>query len=203
MKIDARDVTVLILAGGRARRMGGQDKGLVELKGKAMIQHIVEQIESQCDTLIINANRNQKHYEELGFPVISDELQDYQGPLAGMLAGLKAVKTRWMITLPTDGPFVEPNYVANMALAIESSGNLIAVAQGHGRLQPVYVLLDRNLAPDLQDYLASGERKIDRWYDTVGYTTVPWPDSSPMFINVNSPEDLESAESLLGDKPEI
>ena len=200
MKIESGDVTALVLAGGQARRMGGQDKGLVELQGKPMIQHIVEQISSQCGALVINANRNHEQYEKPGYPVISDELEDYQGPLAGMLAGLKAVQTRWMITLPTDGPFVESNYVEKMTGAIESSGNQIAVAQGQDRLQPVYVLLDRNLAPKLEDYLANGERKIDRWYDTVGYTSVPWPDTSKMFINVNSPDDLDAAESLLDQK---
>ena len=96
------DVTALVLAGGRGQRMGGTDKGLIELSGKPMIEHILERLEPQCDHIIINANRNVDRYASYGHPVLRDSLGDYQGPLAGFSTGLRHAKTPFIMTLPLE-----------------------------------------------------------------------------------------------------
>jgi len=188
--MDKSNVSAVILAGGRATRMGGNDKGLVEVNGQPLVQVIADQLLPQVDTLLINANRNQQTYRELGFEVMQDDLPDYQGPLAGMLAALKCIQTDWLLTLPCDGPYVDTNYVQKMVDAVNHSSLQLAVASDGERLQPVYALIHRNLISSLDAYLASGERKIDRWYAEVGFTTVSFAQGVMMFTNLNTPEQL-------------
>ena len=95
-----KNVTGLILAGGLARRMGGVDKGLILLEGRPMISYIIDALKPQVNSIIINANRNISDYDVYGYPVISDEISDYQGPLAGMASGLKYSQTDFIATVP-------------------------------------------------------------------------------------------------------
>jgi len=108
----AHSVSAMILAGGRATRMGGQDKGLIPLAGQPMIQHVINSIAPQVDHLAINANRNQADYAALGYPVIGDNISGYQGPLAGMAAGLAWSPSERLLMLPCDGPLVPNDLVA-------------------------------------------------------------------------------------------
>ena len=111
---DSKNITAVVLAGGRGRRLGGQDKGLMELDGKPLIKHILDLVTPQVNAVIINANRNQEIYADLGHPVISDTMTDYQGPLAGFAAALTASDTDYIMTLPCDGPYVP----ADLALSL-------------------------------------------------------------------------------------
>ena len=106
--VTAEDITVVILAGGMGRRMGGQDKGLVEFQGKSLIRHVVDAIRLQSSQILINANRNIEQYRAMGYPVVEDSLSGFQGPLAGFLAALQTISTSYLLTLPCDGPFVHP-----------------------------------------------------------------------------------------------
>ncbi len=187
---DSSNITGLILAGGRALRMQGQDKGLLTIKGIPFVSKIANQLEPQCKTLIINANRNMQSYAATGYPIVKDTLSGFQGPLAGMLSGLKTMKTEWMVTVPCDGPFLEKNYVHRMAAAI-SGESVIAIAKADGRFQPVYTLIHYSLLPSLEKYLYSGERKIDRWIFQHNYSEVDFSDSPSMFENINTPEQLD------------
>ncbi|MEW8394895.1 MAG: molybdenum cofactor guanylyltransferase MobA, partial [Candidatus Thiodiazotropha sp.] len=108
------DVTAVILAGGRGRRMGGEDKGLIELNGEPLIQHVITSIAPQVGQILINANRNQARYQAFGYPVIADSLLNYQGPLAGFIAALEAITTEDMLTLPCDGPPVPADMVERL-----------------------------------------------------------------------------------------
>ena len=190
----ANNITALVLAGGRARRMGGQDKGLIMLGDKTMVQHVCDAIAPQCQRLLVNANRNHEQYAATGYQVIGDPLTDFQGPLAGMLAGLQNINTEWLITIPTDGPFVSPQYSDRMLNAIANTDTKAAVAFAEERLQPVYALLHHSLATSLQQYLENGDRKIDQWYAAIGFIQVDFSDSPRMFFNINSPDDLHKAE---------
>ncbi len=181
---------MVVLAGGRASRMGGNDKGLVKFNGTPLVRLIAEQISGQANNLLINANRNIEEYRRMGFQVVEDEMQDYQGPLAGILVGLKTCETDWLLTIPCDGPYVSSDYVEKMMHGIEDGRHQIAVASDGDRLQPVYALLHKDLIPSLTTYLKSGERKIDRWYAQEGYKEVTFPKQENMFTNVNTPEQL-------------
>ncbi|MBV2125110.1 MAG: molybdenum cofactor guanylyltransferase [Candidatus Thiodiazotropha sp. (ex Ctena orbiculata)] len=188
-------VTAVILAGGRGRRMGGEDKGLIELNGRPLVQHVISAIQPQVATILINANRNQERYAAFGCPVIADSLLDYQGPLAGFIAALQAVETEDMLTLPCDGPLVPPDLVARLYEARQSAGADIAVAHDGDRLQPVYALIPKRLADSLQRYLDRGDRKIDLWYEEHRVAHADFSDIPRTFINVNT---LQERDNLQG-----
>ena len=101
-----KDITGLVLAGGMGRRMDSRDKGLIAFRGKPMVAHVIERLAPQVGSLIINANRNLDQYGGLGYPVVSDEVSGYAGPLAGLHAGLRACTTPLIVTAPCDSPFL-------------------------------------------------------------------------------------------------
>jgi molybdenum cofactor guanylyltransferase len=185
------EITAVILAGGRGSRMGGIDKGLVELNGKPLIEHVIAAIEPQVGSLMINANRNHQAYAELGYPVISDSMQDYQGPLAGFLAAMEAAQTSDILTVPCDGPLLAEDLVKRLREAREKEQAEIAVAFDGKRLQPVYALIPTRLKTSLQTYLDGGDRKIDLWYGQHRFAKADFSDIPATFVNVNTPEERE------------
>jgi len=191
--IDAQDITALVLAGGKSRRMGGRDKGLLPFGNGLLVQHVLDAILPQVGTALISANRNQAEYEQLGYPVIADPLDDFQGPLAGFLAGLEHMQTDYLLTLPCDGPVVVPDLARRLAVGLVEANADIAVAHDGRRLQPVYALLHRRVLPGLRLALQQGERKIDRWYPLNAWVTVDFSDVPEQFSNINTPEDYASA----------
>lgn len=188
-KISRKDITAVILAGGQGRRMGGQDKGLIEFEGRPIIELLIEQLKSQNIRIVINANRNQSTYEQFGYPVISDELADYQGPLAGFATTMKAVETDFILTLPCDGPLLADNFIDTFIEVQTEEGHSICVADDGERLQPVYALIKVDLLDSLLSFLQSGDRKIDRWYAQHDYAKVDFSNQKNMFANINKPED--------------
>ena len=112
-----KKITAVLLAGGRATRMGGDDKGLILFAGEPLVKKICAALQPQVAEILINANRNHAEYRRLGHRIIPDQLADYQGPLAGMHAALQAIETDWLLTIPCDGPFVAADYAAKMQAA--------------------------------------------------------------------------------------
>lgn len=189
--------TAVILAGGQARRMGGQDKGLIELAGSPMIQHILEAIAPQVGKVIINANRNQEIYAHYGYPVIADELDGYCGPLAGMASSMRAVDTPFMVTVPCDSPFVPIDLVERLYLRMIHEDADISVAHNGERIQPVFTLLKTTLLDSLLDFLGKGERKIDKWFENHKLAITDFSDKPDTFININTRNELVLIESRL------
>lgn len=189
IKPDRSNITAVILAGGRGRRLGGQDKGLVELDGKPLIEHILDAIASQVDRITINANRNQQSYANYGYPVINDNMADYQGPLAGFAAALSACNTDYIVTLPCDGPYVPANLVERLSNALIENNADLAVAHDGQRMQPVYALIPRSLLGSLQAFLDAGDRKIDLWYARHSTAQADFSDITETFFNINTAED--------------
>lgn len=187
-------ISALVLAGGRATRMGGQDKGLIKLGRETITARITRQLAPQVDEIIISANRNLELYAALGYAVVSDNYGDYQGPLAGMAAGFSHIRNQWMLTAPCDGPFIANDYARQMLSQAKHDSSRIVVATDGNRLQPVYALIHRKLAPSLNEYLLSGGRKIDLWYAQHGYSEVAFSDHE-MFTNINTPQQLQEVEN--------
>ena len=198
--IEKKDITALILAGGKGRRLGGQDKGLVHYKNKPLIEHVIERIQPQLGTIIVNANRNQEIYMGYGFSVINDELSDYQGPLAGFATAMKAVNTSHIITLPCDGPLLPKNLVSKMLEALNNTprtaSETIIVAHNGERLQPVYALIPVNLISSLEQFLEGGERKIDLWYAKHSMKIADFSDTPNAFDNINTEEQRKKMEAI-------
>ncbi len=192
--IDQSQVTGIILAGGQARRMGGLDKGLVEINGKTMCERVIGLFAPQVAEIFINANRNQDRYQAFGKPVIGDCLPGYLGPLVGLVSGMMAARTPWIITVPCDGPFLKRDYVSRMSGQVFSRTDVV-VARDSERLQPTYMLVKTELADDLRGFLESGERKIDRWFVKHHYETCDFSDSPDCFLNINTEEERQEAEN--------
>jgi len=197
MKHHSDKVTGLVLAGGRARRMAGRDKGLIELAGRSMVHWIVQRLVPQTTSVMISANRNFDRYAEFGFEVIRDIDDSFLGPLAGISAGLTRSKTPWLVTVPCDSPLLVADLVDRLSAAIRENGTGIAVAHDGNRLQPVFSLIHQDLAPDLVDFLQAGGRKIDLWLDRHVWVKVDFSADPDMFLNINTPEELVALEKRL------
>ncbi len=186
-------ITGLILAGGQARRMGGMDKGLVEICGEPMCKRVIDLLAPQVGQILVNANRNLERYRAFGVDVISDYLSGYQGPLAGLASGMMTAQTPWVITVPCDGPFLNEDYVSRMTQQLNAGTNIV-VARDSKRLQPTYMLVQTQLLDDLQSFLDSGDRKIDRWFVKHNHATCDFSDSPECFVNINSDDERRQAE---------
>ena len=195
-------ITGVVLAGGRATRMGGQDKGLLELCGEPLVAHAVRRLAPQVGPLMINANRHIERYREYAAQVVRDDTNDalgaeYLGPLAGMLAAINAADTEYILTVPCDSPLLIPDYAVRMYRELRQHKAELCVASDGQRLQPVFALISTQLRNDLQDFLATGERKIDRWYARHRMARADFADAPAMFRNINTPQELIALEAEL------
>lgn len=209
MSTTTRDaITGIILAGGLSRRMGGGDKGLLELGQKPMLAHVIERLRPQVGALALNANGDPARFLAFGLPVVPDTIDGFVGPLAGVLAGLLWARTnapdaRWIATTSADAPFVPVDLVNRLAASVEARGSAIAIAQSRGELQPVIGLWPVALAEDLDAALRSGLRKVLAWTDKHGTVPVPFEDLEvhgigvDPFFNANTPEELTEARRLM------
>lgn len=190
-------ITGLILAGGKARRMGGIDKGLLMLKGEAMVSHVIKRLSTQVSKVLINANRELASYQQLGFDVVQDEISDFAGPLAGLHTGMKASKTEYLLSVPCDSPLLPPSLAQRLMEALIQNQADIAVAKTGTQQHPVFCLCRTNLVQDLEDYLTAGGRKVDDWQKKHAYIEVSFDDESSAFANINTPEELHDIEVKL------
>jgi len=195
MSISEKDITAVILAGGQGRRMGGQDKGLIEFDGQPLVAILIDRLEPQISNIMINANRNRERYLAFGYPVVSDQLDDYQGPLAGFACAMNAVDTDFILTLPCDGPLLASDYVTRFIASQAQTGAPICVADDGELLQPVHALIRIDLLSSLNAYLDSGDRKIDRWYAMHDCAHTDFSDCVDMFRNINTPSDQASMQA--------
>ncbi len=195
--IATKEITGVILAGGKGRRMGGLDKGLVEYQQKPLVAHVIERLEPQVGRLLINANRNADQYQSYGFPVIADQLADYQGPLAGFSAAMMAAKTDYVLTVPCDGPLLPTDLVSRLVKAMDRQKAKISVAHDGQRLQSVYALIKRDLLPSLQACIQTGQRRVDVWYASQAIALSDFSDTPESFSNINFPEDRDEIQNEL------
>ncbi len=187
------DITGVILTGGRGSRLGGKDKGLVEVAERPLIQHVIDRFKPQVNDLFINANRNISRYRALGYPVIPDVIEGFAGPLAGIAAVLESCNSPYMAICPCDSPFLPLDLVAKLASPVVHSEATVSVVIGGGRPQPVFALISRQLQDSLKDYLASGGRKIMSWYRQQKLVEVDFGRDALPFVNINSPDELADA----------
>jgi molybdopterin-guanine dinucleotide biosynthesis protein A len=188
-------VTGLVLAGGRGSRMGGVDKGLQPLAGQPLVQHALQRLEPQVQALMVNANRHLEAYARMGVPVWPDAWPDHPGPLAGMAVGLAHCETPWLATVPCDAPGFPTDLVERLLSAVLEQRAELAMAatvEADGRLQPqpVFCLLGVQLRGSLENFLRSGQRKIDRWTAQHRCATVIF-ERADDFRNLNTLEELE------------
>ena len=192
----------LILAGGRATRMGGGDKGRLMLAGRPLIARVIDALGPQVDRLALNANGPAARWDDLGLPVLPDPVADRPGPLAGVLAGLDwaaELGCPHIVTAAADTPFLPPDLVPRLLFAAGSSGLALAATREGDRTrpQPTFGLWPVALREDLRAALDGGIRKIVAWTERhdaglAVFDTHTWDP----FFNVNTPEDLARAEDM-------
>ena len=192
----------VLLAGGRARRMGGGDKCLRSLARRPLLERIVERVRPQVSTLILNAGGDVERFAAYGLPVVADTIPDFAGPLAGVLTGLEWAADNgapWVASFATDAPFLPEDLVARLAGAVEAAGVDMACAASGGRAHPVFGIWPVGLKGELRRAMELEDmRKIDRWTARYNLVQVDFP-CLPVdpFFNVNSPEDLARAEGIV------
>lgn len=195
------DCIGVILAGGLARRMGGGDKPLVEIAGRPILQHVIDRLKSQCARLAINANGDPARFSAFGLPVISDSVEGFAGPLAGILAGMEfgaAKGAAHVLSAPGDTPFLPADLLSRLQAARSRTGATIAVAASNGRTHHAVALWPVALRDDLRRaLLAEDERRVSAFIGRYANVTVDWPiEPYDPFFNVNRPEDLARAEAI-------
>jgi len=194
----------LLLAGGQSRRMGGGDKCLQPLGGRPVLGRILDIARPQVDALVLNANGAHERFAEFGVPVTADVIDGFAGPLAGVLSGLdwardNAPDCDWVASFACDAPFAPADLVARLAAAVEAGGADLACASSGGRDHPVFGLWPVRLADDLRRaVVADGVRKVDAWTARHKLARADWAcDPLDPFFNLNRPDDLARAESML------
>jgi molybdopterin molybdotransferase len=192
------DVSGLVFAGGRGSRMGNVDKGLQPFRGATLAAHVLQRFAPQVARVTISANRNHDAYAALGAPVLPDELPGFEGPLAGLQAGLRRCATPLLATVPCDSPFLPDDLVQRLreALAAQDADLALAVTMeadesgaAYKQPHPVFALMKKDVLPRLEAYLADGGRRMDGWHDGLKVAEVLFSDAAA-FRNINTPDEL-------------
>lgn len=194
----------LILAGGQSRRMGGVDKALLKLNGETLIARAVARATPQVSELIINANGDPARFAQFGLPVIADRVGGFQGPSAGVLAGLDWLRAnrpnaKWLASFSCDSPFFPTDMVAKLFTAAEQENAQVAVAASGERHHPVFALWSASLPVTSESVLRdASSRKMDDFIARFRQVRVPFaPGPIDPFFNINTPDDLKQAETMI------
>ncbi|HEX5637050.1 MAG TPA: molybdenum cofactor guanylyltransferase MobA, partial [Gammaproteobacteria bacterium] len=190
MTFNARNITIVILAGGRGSRAGGIDKGLMLWQGKPLIEHIL-QVLPKTSPILINANRNLEQYQRYGYDVVADTLTDYQGPLAGILVAMKHCKTEYLLCMPCDSPQPPQQLAERLWRCLQDTHKPAAICHDGQRLQPLFGLMSLTLLPQLEAWLAGGQRKVELFFTEVDSAVCDFSDQPACFHNFNTAEDMK------------
>jgi molybdopterin-guanine dinucleotide biosynthesis protein A len=188
----------MILAGGLGRRLGGTDKPLIEIGGRTLLARINARLGAQVDAMVVNANGDPARFADFGLPVVADDIPDFAGPLAGILAGLDWAAAHGfaqLVTVAGDTPLIPADLVERLAAASPR----LAVAASGGRRHPTCGLWQVSLAADLRRALVEdGERRLNALVAAWGAVQVDWPDRPvDPFFNVNNPDDVARLTEIL------
>ena len=203
------DTLGVILGGGLARRMGGGDKARIRIGGTSILERVLARLRPQCARLILNANTEAARFADAGLPIVADGVPDFPGPLAGILAGIDFAAAQipiieWIVSVPSDCPFLPSDLVPRLHQARGDAGATIACAASGGRRHPVIALWPVTLREDLRKALTrEGVRKVGEWSTRYTLAVAEWP-AAPVdpFFNVNTPGDAAEAERLAALNPQ-
>jgi molybdopterin-guanine dinucleotide biosynthesis protein A len=190
-------ISTIILAGGRATRMAGADKGLMLLQNKPLTQHVINRLQPQVDEILINANREIAQYEAFGYKVLQDDIEGFAGPLAGITLGLMHAKNEYVLSVPCDSPLLPLDLAVRLHNGMLESCADIAIASSEDNAHPVFCLCKKSVLPSLQAFLDAGERKVSTWQKSQKYCEVDFSDCSEAFTNLNTLEELRNLELRL------
>ncbi len=187
-------MSAVILAGGQARRMEGQDKGLLLYQDKPLVTYALNAVKGICDDMMISANRNLIEYQSLGYRVVSDQRSGFNGPLAGIEAAMSEAKEPYLLVLPCDSPLMTSTDMLRLKQALIcdlDDLDLVIVHDGQ-RVHPVFMAVKTHLKDHLTNYLDQGQRKLMLWCQQHRMATVDFSDRLQAFENINTPEGLKT-----------
>jgi len=189
----------LILAGGKAQRLGGADKGLVKLNKRPLIEYVIDRIPHTNDEPIISTNRNRHLYYAYSQRIISDSISGFQGPLAGIYSALKHINHDYLFVVPCDMPFLPENLFTNLQRAILANNCSISAVKHGSRIEPLLLLIEKTHIESIADYFNSGRRSVIGWIEESRCSYAEYDKNNSYFININSNDDLILAEKLMSD----
>lgn len=184
--------SILLLAGGRGQRMGGQDKGLVEWQGEPLIAHLQRKTRPLTDDLIISCNRNRERYAPLADQLVEDDEGDFPGPLAGIRAGLKAARHSHLLVLPCDVPRIDDALLQSMRESANQNPEKPLMLWHDEHWEPLLCVIPVALLPAFENAWNAGERSPGRVMRSLGAIALECPDNDPRLANLNTPELLSS-----------
>jgi molybdenum cofactor guanylyltransferase len=176
-------ISCIILAGGRGSRAGGRDKGLIDYHGQALIEHVIQSLKTQVDDIVISANRNTESYQRYSDKVITDDSQDYRGPLSGIAACLPHCKHQLVLIVACDMPNLPTTLVQRLQQKLHD--NAISIATVSNRHQ-LALLVHKDLQPSLQQRLDDNQLKLIQWVESFPYATTSFDDIADAFVNLNN-----------------
>lgn len=183
-------ITGVVLAGGRALRMGGKDKGLLPFCGRPLIAYSLEALAAAAGPIVISANRHIEEYSRFGYPVITDRSGDFDGPLAGLLSAMRFAETPYVLSVPCDSPLLRGELLDRLYSNLCKEQAEICAAHDGERLHPVFMIAERRLADSLSAFLQSGQRKMENWLKQHRLALADYSDHAELFANINTPEEL-------------
>jgi molybdenum cofactor guanylyltransferase len=200
----AESIGGVVLAGGRSRRMGEGDKFLRTLGNHTLLECVIERVAPQVSTLMIAANGNTERLRQYWPRIIADSIPDFAGPLAGILSALEALResgsaTSLLLSVPADTPWLPLDLVERLHDVLRAEAAEIAVACSGPRDHPVIALWPVQLERAIRHALVTdGEHSLQRFQARFRVARAQWPDTPhDPFFNINTPEQLRLAESLL------
>lgn len=182
------DCSILLLAGGRGQRMGGQDKGLMEWHGKPLVAWPHRIARSLTDDLLISCNRNQQRYAAFADRLVCDDEPDFPGPLAGIRAGLAAARHRWLMVLPCDAPLIDEALLIQLYEKARAEPDTAVMARRDAQWEPLFCIIPTGLAAAIENAWQRGERSNRKILLTLRARALELDIDDPRLANLNSPE---------------
>jgi molybdenum cofactor guanylyltransferase len=188
----AVELTGIILCGGRGQRMGGQDKGLLTLHNKTLVQHAIEKLQPHAHTILISANRHLDRYQQFGFPVIPDTSPEFLGPVAGIAATLAQCTTPWAMVVPCDAPNWPSDLPARLYhKAIDEQRSAATVWDG-ARIQPGFSLVPASAHAAAQQALVEKQLRLATFIQQLNPAHLDCSNQAHLFANINTPDDYQN-----------
>ncbi|NOY66203.1 MAG: molybdenum cofactor guanylyltransferase [Gammaproteobacteria bacterium] len=184
----------VILAGGKARRFDGRDKGLIEANNSRLIDHVLNIIKPQVSSIMISANRNLEKYKQLGYPVLTDNNDAYDGPLAGILAALEHINDGLLAVIPCDMPDIPKDIISQLQQQMLSEKADICCVSDNNNLQPLLSIMNKQVQKALKEFLQADKHKVQDWFNQQNMTTLNLDNNNPLF-NINNMKDLKKFET--------
>ena len=183
-------VTGIVLAGGRSRRMG-EDKSLMKLNGKSLVEYSIDALKHLCDKVIVSSNN--PHYEFTGCEVWPDELPD-QAPIIGIYSSLKRSETETNIFLSCDIPLMSTSMIGYL-LAKSENHDITVPIHDNGQIEPLCGIYKKSSAGILKEFIDRGNYRLSECLSSASAHFVPVdfqiPCNTPnLFLNINTPDDF-------------